>query len=647
MRRLPLLAAGCGALLLSGCATAAPKVVGHTPPQWVSAAMLGPTGSPRVSAIDFPGPETGWIGVEEIGAYTGRTAPGTPALLRTTDGGRTWQTLAKVADTIAAIDFVSPRHGFVLTQGTHGLALYGTANGGRSLRLVAQPGGLGTAPELRFTSPSDGFVVSGQGLEVTTDGGRTWRGETMHLPALTPQATPYFVSVTRGFVAEGGAIYRTVDAGATWQQVYRLPAPLLAFGGGSAAGPVTFVSTRLAYAAVTIDDCWAGGCPDVILRSEDGGASWRPVSYAMQGTLPGLAAPGTGPPGGISSLVGWGEDGVAASTMLGLWVSHDGGVSWRPASPQEITSPGTFSVVAAAPGGGALAGGNSFLVRIFPASRPIAELWPQPLPTWQIDMVSQHTGFAVQLQPVLRLLRTSDGGHTWRPLTSPRLPKSTAAPLTLSFADASHGWAVNPYLGPGAGQGEIYVTADGGKGWRTVPRRDLTGAQLLSRAQGLIVTSDAGVPKLQVTSDGGRVYQDRRLPRGFPASGKVSFASWDIGFAAGQTRLWRTADGGRRWKRVALPESLGDRGNIIQITADRSGDLWLILQIGGHSCIDLLARNGNWRVSRLPAAVAMNLFPQSLDAISGREAWLLTQAGVFRTRDGGKTWRNITWPAVP
>jgi hypothetical protein len=40
-----------------------------------------------------------------------------------------------------------------------------------------------------------------------------------------------------------------------------------------------------------------------------------------------------------------------------------------------------------------------------------------------------------------------------------------------------------------------------------VPRRDLTGAQLLSRAQGLIVTSDAGIPKLQVTSETGSVIQ--------------------------------------------------------------------------------------------------------------------------------------------
>ncbi len=648
MRPRTIITACCLGVLLTGCAAGVrARQAAKGPSAPIAASFLGPAGTPQVTAVQFAGPEDGWFGMETVDAYTGQAMPGSTLLMRTTDGGATWTTAAEVPGPVLAVDFLSAAHGFVLVRSRGELNLLATGDGGATLTAVGEPAGYAGPAALRFTSPSRGFLVSGGDLDVTTDGGRTWQTTRMVLPPVAsggpggPQAAPCFLDPQKGFLAENGAVYRTSDGGRSWQAVYRLPPGLRAWGGNLAGGPIAFATPDLAYAALNIPNCWAGGCPDVILRSGDGGATWQPVSYGMQGTLPDLAAPPSGPPGGVSALVAWGHDGVAATTMLGVSVSRDAGVAWSPATSQEITMPGTYSVLAAAPGGGAFAAGSAFLVRV-PAGGGLRALWPPPLPTAQIDFLGPRDGFGLEIQPELQALRTSDGGRTWRPMAPPDLPNGAGVLTGLSFADGRHGWAIFQY---GADR-EVYQTTDAGRHWRVLPVNLVLFGQLFAGGRGFMLTSRQGAPELLAASQSGRRFRVRRLPRAFREGGLLSFASPKVGFAAMGTALWQTANGGRSWRPVRLPQALTPPDRIAGLSADRRGDLWMTVILAGErtpEILDIRQQSGAWRQIRLPQAVSESSYSQSLDAVSPQDAWLLTLAGIFHTQDGGRVWRNVSW----
>ncbi len=648
MMRWGSMAAACAAaLMLAGCAGTTVEGLAHRPGRVVQAEFLGATAAPQGTAVQFLNARDGWVGLETLVPATGAVLLGSTVLMRTTDGGVSWTRAAKVPGSILAIDFLSARHGFIVVQAGGALRLLVTSDGGTAFRTLSQPKGDASAVELRFASPSRGFLVVGGDMDVTTDGGRTWQSRAIALPAAGSgaapalQVAPYFLSAKDGFVAQYGAVYRTRDGGRSWQAVYQLPAALASSGGGQAAGPTTFVGTETGYVIMGIPNCWAGGCPDVVLRTGDGGATWQPVSYEMQGTLPGIDAPPGGPPGGSTALVGWGREGVAAATMRGLFVSRDGGVHWLPAGRGETAFATVYTVLATAPGGGALATGNAYLVRV-PVAGPLQALWPAPAPA-EMDSFGARDGIGLELQPVPEILATSDGGRTWRPMAVPVLPKGGAAPTDIAFADRRHGWAFFAFVG----YAELYATADGGRRWHALDIGSASYPQLFSGRQGLVLTEGADAPSLLVTSDGGGHFQTRPLPKGFPTYGMIAFASPALGYAADQQRLWETADGGRSWHPIALPQVAKQPYEITELAVDRQGDLWLRLTLQGPKQperIDVRSTTGGWRQISLPPVISGSSYLQSLDALSARAARLLTPAGIFETKDGGRVWRNITWP---
>ncbi|MDA8346589.1 MAG: YCF48-related protein [Thermaerobacter sp.] len=634
------------ALLLAACSQgAAPHPAEKRLPP-ISAMFLGATDVPVVTTMQFMDAQNGWFGVDEVRDVHGQRVSYGAELMRTTDGGRNWTHATKAPAPILALDFLSPAHGFVLVGTGSTLTLLATSDGGKTLKEISHPSGGAEAPELRFTSPLQGFIASGGTLDVTVDGGSTWHATAMNLPAApsgTPggpvPSTPYFLTASTGFLAQSGGIYRTTDGGRSWQKVYSLPAGLTPLGGNLAAGPTTFVNQGLGYAALNIPNCWAGGCPDVIVRTEDGGFHWHPVSGEMQGPLPGLDAPETGPPGSINAIVGWGQGGVAVTTMLGLSVSQDGGVRWSPAASQQITMPGTYSILSYTPGAGVLAAGNAYLVQLQPAGG-LRALWPPPFPTAQVDFLGPRQGFGVELQPELLLLRTDDGGRTWH-----RLPLRTgpALPGAISFADALHGWLFTP-------NPAILATTDGGRTWQAIRKGNTVGGQLFPGGGGVLVTppnASSASPGLATTADGGRHFVQRTLPKGFPWGGVVRFASPRVGFAATPAALWLTVDGGRKWRSVKMPAGLVDAVQISALSADTHGDLWLMAALrnrtSAREAMYIRLQSGAWQEIRLPFAAAQYEAMESLDAISRNEAWLLTPAGLFQTTDGGRVWRNLTW----
>ena len=636
MRARVLVAAA--AIILSGCSNAFAPRTPLQPLRPITAAFPAARGAPSVTAVQFLDARHGWIGVTDTPYFEGQKVLTGGALLRTSDGGRTWQVVAHTKLPILAIDFSSPQDGFVLAgawlDATTQFTLYRSADGGGTLQELSHPQADAGKAGMQFSSPAQGFVVSQNTLDITTDGGRTWRtASAQPKPGSFGGPMPFapgFLSATTGFTAWGNGLLRTTDSGASWQRVYSLPTS------DNAYGPVTFATPQLGYAEAWINTPPPDTVSTVVLRTDDGGASWRVVS----GVVAGGSDIGTPPPNGpADALAAWGQEDVAMAMQGVLYVSRDGGVTWKAVAGPQLNMT-TGDVFTYDPEGELLTDdidGN--LMRLTPD-----DTWQSVWPTTalaRVDFTSASQGFALTRgEGRGRLLRTVDGGRTWSTVSVP----GRSAPTDLTFASARSGWILR------ADGERLLATADAGRTWRPLGPRNVLTAQLFGNAAGYVLARPdiAKPPVLLATPDGGRRFVRRSLPRGLSAGGMVRFATPQVGFAASNDALWRTDDGGGHWHNVPIPAQIYGFLSVVSMTTDPSGDLWLLVassRAGGMTtpqAIGIRHPDGAWQEVQLPGVeMPFDATGESLDACSRRQAWLATPAGVFATTDGGRTWQPV------
>jgi photosystem II stability/assembly factor-like uncharacterized protein len=148
-----------------------------------------------------------------------------------------------------------------------------------------------------------------------------------------------------------------------------------------------------------------------------------------------------------------------------------------------------------------------------------------------------------------RIRRTTDGGRTWHDVwTQPRTRLGW-----IAFADRRHGFV--------GGKHFIVRTRDGGLTWtrspmrfpRTTPRwtNTLLEPHFVTPSLGLAVADPAGWAYgiFLRTTNGGTTWANVRGPRAVTDVSIVSRRTW---FALGR-RLYRSDDGGRTWRTLALP----------------------------------------------------------------------------------------------
>jgi len=266
-----------------------------------------------------------------------------------------------------------------------------------------------------------------------------------------------------------------------------------------------------------------------------------------------------------------------------------------------------------------------------------------------------------------RLLRTDDGGHTWTDATPPGIHPSAvladngevivaAARRTGVFvversADGGRSWtASSPFrdahgggigapqridarhlvvaIGEGAAAGSeaqaLYASDDGGARWRFVSRTDTTG-----RRPGA-------------------------LPFGCDKDG-VGFATplrgWAGGYCAGgKPFFFRTGDGGRTWRRAALP---GLAACACDVSPPTDGAVGVVgFTMGGKPLVRAYWLNGGvrWRGGGPAGAGRAS---GNVAFAGARVAWVAaTPRGrikppfdlLFRTTDAGRTWAEQRLP---
>ena len=204
-------------------------------------------------------------------------------------------------------------------------------------------------------------VVTRRGVYVSRTRGRTWTriGPGASVLAADPRRPRWMIAA--GF----RAIMTTIDAGATWRRA-RLPACALPVNGAVAA-PDPRVAYLWGMGPVAADDPWLGG----LFRTDDGGATfrriaqWDPEQLAVHPTDLAVAY---------------------AAGSEGLFRTDDGGTSWRNLAKDAAKE---FAGVSIAPGDPDVVYAVAFTDHV-------------------VEATNGESG------PTQALLRSDDGGQTWR-----------------------------------------------------------------------------------------------------------------------------------------------------------------------------------------------------------------------------------------
>jgi photosystem II stability/assembly factor-like uncharacterized protein len=179
---------------------------------------------------------------------------------KSSDGGATWTDVRP--EGLPSLDIhgfaVDPNDPATLHAAVAGQGLYRSSDGGESFELVSKEVGGGV---MALAVMPDGRILAGdmqQGLLASDDGGKTWevvlRAGLMGL-AVNPD-DPERV------LATGPGILLSKDGGRNWDQVLGLE---------QGAGPVAWSPSEPKVAYVV-------GFDKALYKTEDGGATWRPIA---------------------------------------------------------------------------------------------------------------------------------------------------------------------------------------------------------------------------------------------------------------------------------------------------------------------------------------------------------------------------------
>jgi photosystem II stability/assembly factor-like uncharacterized protein len=217
-------------------------------------------------------------------------------VLRTEDGGRTWQeTLTirlngELGYPVRQLQAVDGQRAWALTTvepcpGACPTELRRTTDGGKTWTTLLR----GDIAAIRFASASRGWLVlrdptGGAEVRVTNDGGTTWTsglratsGFPLMLDAATTQ-TAWLMMVDTAFCSMSNCdryeLFRTDDGGVTWSSLGNPKNSAARCSGGHLSGPL-FASTGRGWLTLNLGAGGAGFSSGGLLRTEDGGKTWR------------------------------------------------------------------------------------------------------------------------------------------------------------------------------------------------------------------------------------------------------------------------------------------------------------------------------------------------------------------------------------
>lgn len=440
------------------------------------------TEEPLLQVDAAPGGVVGWA-----------VGPGA-TVMTTSDGGRSWRTVSVPTDidlnSVAALRDGTvivggegvgqpdqpdePQPGIVLRSDDAGATWREVSIDGYRPRVIefspdGQYGwiaGVTCAPQT--TPPQLGCPLQ-HALFTSSDGGLSWRRtndgtERTALRLMSPtEGWAYAVECSetdRGVPACNGGVQMTTDGGNTWRTV------LVASQYGVPALDALSATSAIVYTRPGCDAI----CPYALLRTNDRGATWSEMA--------------TPPIGDNAAQLEFESDRTGVLVSGGMFYTKDAAATWSPATFPITAGTGDVTFVDGSTGWFSASrlmrttdGGNSFTPATDAGSGQSFTFVSRD-EGWSTDAKCRQPLASNEAQTcALRILRTRDGGDSWQ-VQYEDTARSTD--LALHFADAQRGWA------HALNRGLLLRTDDGGETWR-----ELALPQLPDPPRGQLAFGDA------------------------------------------------------------------------------------------------------------------------------------------------------------
>jgi hypothetical protein len=514
-------------------------------------------------------------------------------------------------------------------------------------------------------------IYYGRGILKSVDGGAHWtltglpvfNRRTISKIVVDP-SDPNTVYATVGAVATNGlpgntGVWKSVDGGATWADTTAAISTTAAFSDLV----MSSASDQVLYAAIGDP---AGNAANGIYVTSNAGASWaRLQSFPFGATDPHvgritLAISQNSPQVLYASIAASSSAGAALGTLHALEVTTDGGVDWAnlPNTPNYMGGFGDYNTTLAIdPSNPAIvyAGGQDSLIRTMDGGN-----------SWQ-DIGAIHPDHhGIGFDAGGRLLDANDGG-LWR-LDNPSL---------VQWTDLNNNLNITQFVGVALNPTTADIAYAGAQDNGTDKFHDSLQWQIAQGGDGGFVRVDPGNPNtvyhtfyysgdgfLERSDDGGASWAPKTA--GINTSDPANFYPpyivdpyLPIRLLLGTNRVYESLNRADSWAPISTPGIAGwGTAALIDSVAVSSNENIVYASAGGHILITY-NHGASWIASDpVPAppanlrfkAIAVDPTNPLIAYVTAANFGDSTGGGhVWRTADGGQTWKNISgnFPDLP
>ncbi len=339
--------------------------------------------------------------------------------------------------------------------------------------------------------------------------------------------------------------------------------------GGQAASPQWTVQpsgvavTLRGVSAASDAVAWATGSRATVLRTIDGGRTWKPTPVPDVPPNVDFRDVDAVSPGGAYLL------GIGNGELSRIYKTTDGGAHWEAQFLNKDPSVFLDAMAFADADHGAVIGDSidgRFLIMITDDGKTWARIPPGTLPAAlpnegafaasgaNIEYLGSDIWIGTGASTASRVLHSGDRGKTWTVVNTPVPANSSSGIFSIAFRDAKHGVIVGgDYRRETEAVDNLAVTADGGRTWELVKDHALSGFRSVvayvphAKTPTLFAIGPQGA---DASTDDGRTW----TPLGTEGFHTFSFSpSGRVGWGAGNrgkvARLDCSAwqDSGQRW----------------------------------------------------------------------------------------------------
>lgn len=551
-------------------------------------------------------------GVSFVTPLLGFASGDSETLLRTRDGGITWQNISPVppnSDPLYNVFFRDSLNGWALGNNI----AWRTADGGDSWSQISSvPAGSWRA--IDFVSASTAFMGGSGALIRSTDGGITWQVRTGY-PDCPIVFGMDFWDANLGLVGgtrispNDDGIYKTIDGGATWSQVFP-----------QSANDVMWLSSTSAIAIVGTN----------IYRSFDSGNTW--MLY------------GSGITTGLDKFARIDANTIAGVSLGGdIWRSSNSGQTWTQVLDGPGALPASWRISFSDSLHGKMVGQSGFIYK----SDDGGFTWTQinngvGVQLYEMSMFDSQRALAAGQNGYI--FRTTNAGAHWDVLKVEVTGQVFGRDESLkAVCTVGSNFAV--VAGPG---GTVFKSLDGGISWQNIGFPQFNNDYLIedvkftSPSDGWVTGTDYTfgiVPRTYHTTNGGMSWVE-----GGPSGACIEFSDSQHGWISAGGYVNRTIDGGQTWQSVGLPTYFTSP-QIDEIKFLDANTGWAVGWFG------LVAKTTNGGVTWAYQNLPQNMSFFAIAAVSPQELYISGRndsydAILFHTTNGGTTWQQVASPAT-